>query len=111
MGHPYYVLRGDPPEAMEATYEEWAASMEDFESRRVGSDHVVGSLEEAPVWVSTVLMSMDPMLKGPLFETMVFGLDLDGRRRRYRTYEAALKGHDEMVERVKLSEKTKEARP
>lgn len=55
--------------------------------------------------VSTMFHSMnynridnnDPIL----FETMVFGSDLDGEFTRYRTLKEALDGHEEMVDRVR----------
>lgn len=111
---PYYVLREDPEsgeiKAVRASYAEWAESMmASPESRRVQSDHIVtGSSEPVvTVHVSTVLLPMNPMLDGPLYETLVFGGDLDGTQNRYPTYKEALEGHNEIKEWVKLAEKPK----
>lgn len=52
--------------------------------------------------VSTVWMGLDHNFfgEGPplIFETMIFGGPLDGQRWRWPTEEAALAGHDQVVE-------------
>lgn len=56
-----------------------------------------------PVWVSTVFLGLnqnwgsDPPL---LFETMVFGGEHDGERKRYSTWEEAEQGHKKICESV-----------
>jgi hypothetical protein len=53
--------------------------------------------------VSTVFLGLDHALGGSrpiLFETMVFGGDLNGEMERYSTYDEAFEGHERMVERV-----------
>jgi len=54
--------------------------------------------------ISTVFLGLDHSFgeSNPiLFETMVFGGTLDGEQNRYHTKKEALKGHKEMVEKVK----------
>lgn len=57
------------------------------------------------IYVSTVFMAIDHSREdeGPpvLFETMVFGGELDGMMNRYTSYEAAEDGHQEIVTKVK----------
>ena len=69
------------------------------QTRRVAKTNV-GEVE-----VSTVFLAIDHalMLSGPpvLWETMVFGGDLDGEQERYTSREDALAGHEAMVARVK----------
>jgi hypothetical protein len=59
------------------------------------------------VEVSTVFLGLDHNYsrKGPplLFETMVFGGELDQEMLRYPTWQTALAGHREMVERVRAT--------
>jgi hypothetical protein len=59
------------------------------------------------VRVSTVFLGVDHNLFGDgppvLFETMVFGGDLDQEQVRYSTWDEAERGHDEMCKRVKRS--------
>lgn len=84
----------------------------DHEKRRVARDEVDG------VSVSTVFLPLDhgwgwypdevgeepPGDYRPLiFETMVFGGDLDGEEWRYATEEEAVEGHRRVVELVRLS--------
>ncbi len=55
--------------------------------------------------VSTAFLGINvtPYIKNPkLFETMVFGGDWDKHQIRFSTYDKAIKGHDAMVELVKL---------
>ena len=66
--------------------------------RRVGND-VIGDTE-----VSTVFLGLDHNFgadKPILYETMVFGGELDGEQVRYATKAEALVGHAAMVDRVK----------
>lgn len=58
--------------------------------------------------ISTVFLGMDhgsPYDKGPpvLFETMIFGGELNGEQERYCSYDEAMAGHKIMVERVKAT--------
>jgi hypothetical protein len=49
------------------------------------------------IQVSTVFLGMDHSLGGSpiLFETMIFGGEEDGFQMRYRTWEEAVRGHEE----------------
>lgn len=74
----------------------------DREYRRVALDYLVDGDEF--VAVSTVWIGIDMGFDGgvPLvFETMVFGGDLDGEQERYPTQAAALAGHDQWTARVR----------
>lgn len=54
--------------------------------------------------ISTVFLGFDHgFMDGPpmLFETMVFGGELDGEVERYATKAQAKRGHEKMVQRVK----------
>lgn len=66
------------------------------------------------ILISTVFLGTDHNFteKGNpvLFETMVFGGKLDEECVRYCTYDEAIKGHKEMVSRVKRFEITKECK-
>lgn len=56
--------------------------------------------------ISTVFLGLDHSFGGGnpiLFETMVFGGILDGEQNRYHIKEEAIKGHKEMVEKVRAS--------
>lgn len=68
----------------------------------------VGQDEPLPgVRVSTVFLGLDHRFgsDGPplIFETMVFGGELDQEQERYSTWEEAERGHAAMIERVKAS--------
>lgn len=89
----YYDRQGNP-----AALEDWAAASERAD-RHVG-DTTIGD----DVRVSTVFLGLDHNWGvGPphIFETMVFGGDLDEECVRYSTEAQALAGHDEMVARVR----------
>lgn len=76
---------------------EWARWFEKAD-RKVARDEVNG------VEVSTVFLGTDHSFGRPggpvLFETMVFGGELDQEQERYRTWEEAERGHAAMVARV-----------
>lgn len=60
------------------------------------------------IMISTVFLGIDhgsPFGKGTpvLFETMVFGGELNGEQERYCSYDEAMAGHKIMVERVKAT--------
>lgn len=81
----------------------WAKFMTNIEARRVA----ISNWDKAGVEVSTVFLGLDHNHSGQgdpiLFETMVFGGDLDGEMSRYRTWDEAEAGHEAMVARVSLS--------
>lgn len=77
---------------------EWASKFEDMAYKRVGFTKV-GDAE-----VSTVWLGLDHQFGNgnpQIFETMVFGGNLDGEQRRYSTEEEALNGHEGMVAEVR----------
>lgn len=75
--------------------EQWHAFWKDPANRRVALT-TVGDAD-----VSTVFLGLDHSfrLAGPplLFETMVFGGDLDERQWRYSTWDEAVAGHERVV--------------
>ncbi len=61
-----------------------------------------------PVYISTVFLAIDHSFgDGPplLFETMVFGGELDQSQERYSTWDEAEAGHKAWVERVKQAKR------
>ena len=69
-----------------------------MESRRVALTKI-----QAGVEVSTVFLLIDHSFDDGLpllFETMVFGGELDGELDRYGTWDEAVDGHNAMVKRV-----------
>lgn len=72
--------------------------LQDWETPEFGQK--VGVTSMADVTVSTVFLCMDHNYSGVgepiLFETMVFGGECDGEMARYRTWNEAVKGHEEM---------------
>lgn len=96
-GNAYHLDFTDP---VDRRLWEW---LTDLDYRRVARDNVEG--EE--VSVSTVLLNLDqaPYGGGPplIFETMVFGGDLDGECWRYSTEAEAVEGHARVVALVSLA--------
>jgi len=77
---------------------EWGKFFQDSDRRRVARTEI------GDVLVSTVFLGIDHRWgDGPplIFETMVFGGELDQEMDRYSTWEEAIKGHETMVKRVK----------
>ena len=73
-------------------------------SKVFGRNRTVAKDKIGDVEISTVFLGLDHQFgKGRplLFETMVFGGELDQEMDRYSTYEEAEKGHKFMVKRVK----------
>lgn len=68
-------------------------------------ERCVAKTYHGKIRISTVFLSIDHRFgdEGPpiLFETMVFGGNLDGEQRRYETWDQAVLGHENMVARVK----------
>lgn len=93
----YYILDGR--DAVRVTFEQWSISFGT-------SDRVVAKTEllDGSATVSTVFLGLDHQFLdgGPphIFETMVFGGELDSEQDRYSTWAEAEAGHDEMVSRV-----------
>jgi hypothetical protein len=90
-----YILEGKKTVPCEDLME-WAKWFEQAD-RSVAKDDVNG------VSVSTVFLGLDHAFgesQPMLFETMVFGGDLDQEQARYSTWDEAETGHKEMVARV-----------
>lgn len=95
-----YILENGKPKAI-ADIMEWATW---FEAASKSGERVVEKTEVGGYEVSTVFLGIDHQFgDGPplLFETMVFGGDLDEEMDRYSTWEDAEHGHAAMVERVR----------
>lgn len=89
----YYDIDGNPIEMLE-----WAELFEDDSYKRVALDEI------GDVQVSTVWLGLDHnWADGPpiIFETMVFGGDMDQCMQRYSTKEAALQGHQLLVDHIR----------
>jgi hypothetical protein len=96
MGYGQYILKGHTP-VLEDDIRVWAEWM-------LAADRVVKSDIVQGVHISTVFLGLDhgwgPDRKPVLFETMIFGGDLDEFQRRYHTWEEAEIGHAEAVSKV-----------
>lgn len=96
----FYILKGH--EVVPADLMTWARWFESSD-RRVAKTTVLGKAD-----VSTVFLGNDHQFApfGPphIFETMVFGGQLDGEMDRYSTWEQAEAGHEAMVARVRERE-------
>jgi hypothetical protein len=91
-----YDLDGNP-----ITFREWG------EIREGGPDAIrIARTEIGEMYVSTVWLGLDHSygFEGPpmIFETLIFGGDLDGEMWRYSTREEAKEGHERAVELVRL---------
>ena len=95
----HYILRGKIP--FSVGVEEWAKWFENSD-RSVVQTHVEGDKEF--ILVSTVFLGLDHSFSGGgppvIFETMVFGGDLDQEMERYSTWDEAETGHLQMIKRV-----------
>jgi hypothetical protein len=92
----YYVLDGKTAKPV-ADVIEWGKHFY-RDNRRVAEDDTDKGR------VSTVFLGLDHAFgSGPpeIFETMVFGGDLDGEMERYSTWEQAEAGHKAMVAKLK----------
>lgn len=90
-----YVLDGHEPRP-EPDLEKWGEWW-------VGAERTVARHEEPGITVSTVFLAFDHNFgDGPplLFETMVFGGDLDGQQWRTSTWDEAVQRHDAVVAAV-----------
>lgn len=68
------------------------------------ANRIIRQTNIGKVKISTVFLGLDHRFgDGPplLFETMVFGGELDQEQERYSTWDEAEAGHEEMVKRVK----------
>ena len=85
----YFILDGHTPVAARDVLE-WAKWFED-------NDRRVAQTVLADGEVSTIFLGFDHTL----FETLVFGGNLDGERERYATWDDAAEGHEDIVRRVR----------
>ncbi len=91
----YYILENSKPKEVDClTWAKWFEKV----------DRVIERTEVGNVMVSTVFLGLNYNFyqEGPplLYETLVFGGNLDGEIDRYETLEQAQNGHVEMVDRV-----------
>jgi hypothetical protein len=96
----YYILKGKEAVPVEDVIE-WARFFEEDKRRVARTEFGKNN------YVSTVFLGLDHSFgEGPplIFETMVFGGELDQEQDRYSTWDEAVEGHNRMVERVKKLE-------
>jgi hypothetical protein len=101
----YYVLEGH--ETRQVDPETWAVALS--KTDRHVADEMVGDVR-----ISTVFLGIDHNFGGGiplLFETMVFGGELDQSQDRYSTWNEAEAGHKVWVDRVKQAELFSEVVP
>lgn len=94
----YYRLEGKKPVPVDIR--EWGKCFEK-KNRHVAKTVIEGSTEK--IGISTVFLGLDHRYgegKPLLFETMVFGGELDSDMERYTSWTAAEKGHKKMVKNV-----------
>jgi hypothetical protein len=100
----YYLLDADGEPVGTEDVLAWAQW---FEATRTDISRIVRQdLDAASVGVSTVFLGLDlQYLSGPpvLWETLVFGSPLDGEMRRYTSKADAIRGHAEMLARVRAA--------
>lgn len=93
-----YILKDKIPVKV-SSITEWGQWMQDNDKERV----VCRTQITKEVYVSTVFLGLDHSYIGGapvLFETMIFGGDLDEYQWRYSTWDEALKGHQEAIEDI-----------
>jgi hypothetical protein len=99
-----YVLDKDNKPVLAKTRREYIDLIDNADKRQVA----VTKIESHDVTVSTVFLVINHnFVKGGkpiLWETMVFGGKLEGYMDRYMSYEDAVKGHEEVVQKVKEAE-------
>ena len=102
----YYILRDGVP--VPVSCEEWGSW---FETANRVIERT--TLEDGTV-ISTAFLGLDHAfgLQGEpvLYETLVFGSELDGEMERYITLAEARRGHAEMVQKVKYAQQSKRRR-
>jgi len=93
----FYILKLDGSIVSTEDVLERGAWFENGEARVIGNDHPTPEIH-----VSTIFTGLDlGILEGPLlFETMIFGGELDRYRERYATYEEAREGHSTALLKV-----------
>lgn len=95
-----YILNGHEAVPVDDLYE-WGAWFQTA-NRHIAQDEPLPGVR-----VSTVFLGLDHRYGGDgpplIFESMVFGGELDQEMDRYSTWEEAERGHAAMIERVKAS--------
>jgi len=94
-----YILKDGVP-VPEPDLFAWVKWLEDDDHRRVASTEVGAAR------ISTVFLGLDHAFGGGtpvLFETMVFGGELDEHQQRYYTLEEAMIGHERIVAVVRAN--------
>ncbi len=91
-----YILKDNiaVPEPDIIAWEKWIYHENDGKNFIVKKEILLEDIE-----VSTIFLEISIDGRG-LFETMIFGSELNGYCRRYNTYEEALKGHEEAIEKI-----------
>ncbi len=99
----HYILEDGEPRAVDMeTWMKWLDSDEDFSKRRIAQTFV------GNVKISTVFLTTNHRFHSEgapiVFETLIFGGELDLEMDRYETVDDALLGHEQMVARVRASQ-------
>jgi hypothetical protein len=98
MDNEYYILKDKTPIPVD-DFMEWAKWNQN-------ADRTVKKTEIGDIIISTVFLGLNHSFdagtnKPLLFETMIFGGELDGDMWRYSTWEEAEEGHEKAVQLVK----------
>jgi hypothetical protein len=93
----HFVLEPDHT-IREVDSDEWAVFLENGD-RQVARDKV-GRVEVSTVFIG-LLLHIGEYEHNELFETKVFGGEHDGLTRRYKTWDAAVRGHEEVVKELR----------
>jgi hypothetical protein len=86
----YYIL-DENKNIIKSSYEQWSEFIADFTSRVVKQTDIDEDTRVSTVFLIGILSTSE------VFETMVFGDDDELEVQHYKTWDEALKGHDEMV--------------
>lgn len=101
----YYVLDSDD-HAVAVDFMTWAKWFEDIGNRIVDYTEITSD-----VHVSTVFLGLDHRFGGDgppiLFETMIFGGELDDAQLRYSSWDDAATGHKVIVAKLRAKQKAK----
>lgn len=100
----HYILDANhQPVPFIGTVVEWAIWFSKEENRAL----IRTELDGGEVRISTIFLGIDHNYSGIgapiLFETMVFGGEMDMYQQRYATYEDAILGHDEVRTKVEAT--------
>uniref|UniRef100_A0A6H1ZQK1 Uncharacterized protein n=1 Tax=viral metagenome TaxID=1070528 RepID=A0A6H1ZQK1_9ZZZZ len=116
--HGHYILKDKKAVPVDDIIK-WATQFES-QNRRVAQTElgvpkwkywlsiIFGIKRWQPVRISTVFLGLDRQYgegEPLIFETMIFGGELDREQHRYSTWEQAEAGHKAMIERVKQAQK------